>query len=82
VIVRNTGSSINANRVKDLTAEEVENIVGGGDVALAVKSNLSVMQCLGAEIATIEVAVKARVKVSQLRHVRHGDIFRHQGWKE
>jgi transposase len=63
VIVRNTGSTINANRIKGLTAEEVENILGQGDIALAVKSNLSVMQCLSGEIATIEVAVKERVKL-------------------
>ena len=63
VIVRNTGSSINANRIKGLTAEEVENILGQGDIALAVKSNLSVMQCLSGEIATIEAAVKERVKL-------------------
>jgi len=56
VIVRNTRSSINATRIKGLTAEEVENILGQGDIALAVKSNLSVMQCLSAEIATIEAA--------------------------
>jgi transposase len=63
VIVRNTGSSIKGNRIKGLTAEEVENILGQGDIALAVKSNLSVMQCLTRQIATIEAAVKERVKL-------------------
>src|SRR5881397_1571078 len=40
---RNTGSSISANRIRQLTTEEVERIFTAGDVALAVKANLSVM---------------------------------------
>jgi transposase len=76
VIVRNTGSTINANRIKGLTAEEVENILGQGDIALAVKSNLSVMQCLSGEIATIEVAVKERVKLRAEFEAAHGERHR------
>jgi len=43
---RNTGASISANRIKQLTAQEVEQMLTAGDVALAVKANLSVMRCL------------------------------------
>jgi transposase len=60
---RNTGSSLSANRVKQLTPEEVERIFTAGDVALAVKANLSVLRCLQAEISTLERVVKERVKL-------------------
>jgi len=60
---RNTGSLISANRIKQLTTEEAERIFTAGDVALAVKANLSVMRSLEAEIATLERVVKERVKL-------------------
>ena len=60
---RNTGSSLSANRIKQLSAEEVERIFTAGDVALAVKANLSVMRCLESEISTLERVVKDRVKL-------------------
>jgi transposase len=60
---RNTGSSLSANRIKQLTTEEVERIFTAGDVALAVKANLSVMRCLETEISTLERVVKERVKL-------------------
>jgi transposase len=43
---RNTGSSISANRIKKLTSEQVEDLFTLGDVAVAVKANLSVMRCV------------------------------------
>jgi len=63
LITRNTGSSLSANRVKRLGAEEVEGILTDADVALAAKANLSVMRSLEAEIATLERVVKERVKL-------------------
>jgi transposase len=60
---RNTGSSLNANRIKKLRSEEVNDLFTLGDVALAVKANLSVMRCLEAEIKTLEQVVKERVKL-------------------
>ena len=63
LLTRNTGSSISANRIKRLTAQEVGRILTDGDLALAVKANLSVMRCLEAEIATLERVVKERVKL-------------------
>ena len=43
---RNTGSSISANQIKKLTSEQVEDLFTLGDVAVAVKANLSVMRCV------------------------------------
>ncbi len=63
LITRNTGSSLSANRIKRLSAEEVEGILTDADVALAAKANLSVMRSLEAEIATLERVVKERVKL-------------------
>jgi len=63
LITRSTGSSINGNRIKRLSAEEVEGILTDADVALAAKANLSVMRSVDAEIATLEKAVKERVKL-------------------
>lgn len=63
LLTRNTGSSISARRIKQLSAEEVEGLLIGADVVLAVKANLSVIHCLEAEIATLEKAVKERVKL-------------------
>lgn len=60
---RYTGSSISANRIKQLTPEEVERVFAAGEVALAVKANLSVIRCLEAEISTLEGVVNERVKL-------------------
>jgi transposase len=60
---RNTGSSISANRIKKLTAEQVEDLFSVSDVVLAVKANLSVMRCVEAEIKTLEQVVRERVKL-------------------
>ena len=68
---------MNANRIKGLTAEEVQNILGNGDIALAAKSNLSVMQCLSAENATIEAVVQERVKLrAEFPKAAHGEWHR------
>ena len=60
---RNTGSSLSANRIKQLSPEEVERIFTAGDVGLAVKANLAVMRCLENEISTLERVVQQRVKL-------------------
>jgi transposase len=63
LVTRNTGSSISGNRIKVLDAQQVDELLVEGDHALAVKSNLSVMQCLNREIAILEAVVKERVKL-------------------
>lgn len=60
---RNTGSSLSANPIKQLTSEQVEGLFTVGDVALAVKANLSVLRCLETEISTLERVVQERVKL-------------------
>ena len=69
-ITRNTGSSISANRIKRLSAHEVEGLLPDGDVALAVKANLSVLRCLETEITQLERVVKERVQLQPaFRHL-------------
>ena len=58
---RNTGQSISANRIKQLTGGEVESQFASSDLALAVKANLTIMLALETEIAGLERAVKDRI---------------------
>jgi len=60
---RNTGSSISANRIKQLTSEKVDALFTHSDRALAVKANLTVMRSLENEITILERVVKDRIKV-------------------
>jgi transposase len=46
LLTRNTGSSRSGNRIKQLTREEVAELLPQAELALAVKSNLAVLQCL------------------------------------
>src|SRR6266446_1253776 len=48
---RNTGQSISANRIKQLSSEKVDALFTNCDLALAVKANLTVMRSLETEIA-------------------------------
>ena len=60
---RNTGSTISANRIKQLSSEKVDALFTNSDLALAVKANLAVMRSLETEIAILERIVKERVKL-------------------
>lgn len=60
---RNTGQTWRANRIKQLTCEEVEAEVLDDCLALAITSNLTVMQCLEAQIRKLEKVVKGQVKL-------------------
>jgi transposase len=62
-VTRNTGSSISANRVKALDVQEVDELLPNGDLALAVKANLSVMSSADEQIEILEKAVLERVKL-------------------
>ena len=67
---RNTGSSISANRIKQLTGDKVDALFTESDLALAVKANLSVMRSLESEIAILERVVKERIKLkAAYRHL-------------
>jgi len=60
---RNTGSSISANRIRQLTSEKVDALFTHSDRALVVKANLTVMRSLENEIRILERVVKDRIKV-------------------
>src|SRR5262250_2401594 len=60
---RNTGQSMSANRIKQLSGEKVDALFPNADLALAVKANLTVMRSLETEIAILERVVKERIKL-------------------
>ena len=62
---RNTGSALSGNRIKQLTVAEVEELLPEVPLALAVKSNLAVLQCLEEQIKSIEAVVRARLKLRE-----------------
>jgi transposase len=60
---RNTGSSMNANRVKRLDSKEIEELIPNADLALAIKANLAMLQCADRQVDILEKAVIGRVKL-------------------
>ena len=65
LITRNTGSSMNSNRIKTLEPQQVDELLADGDRALAVKANVAMVQCANGQIEILERTVRDRVK---LRH--------------
>ena len=63
LVIRNTGERISANRVRRLTDQEVEALLPEPDLALAVKSNVAVMQCLEEQIALLEKTAQSRIRL-------------------
>jgi transposase len=63
LMARNTGTSISGNRIKQLQAEDLERLVPEPALALAIRSNLTVMHCLEPQIDILERAVQDRVDV-------------------
>jgi len=62
---RNTGEGISANRVKRLTPDAVDAVFEDANVALAVKSNLTVLGCLQEQIFTLETACHDQLKLHE-----------------
>ena len=60
---RNTGRSINTNRIKALDVQQVDELVPNGDLALAVKANLSVMCSADEQTEILERTVTERVRL-------------------
>ena len=60
---RNTGGSMSANRVKRLESKEIEELIPNADLALAIKANLTMLQCADGQIDILEKAVIGRVKL-------------------
>jgi len=63
LLTRNTGSSMKANRVKRLDVQQVDELLPNGDLALAVKANLSVMSSADEQVRLLEQTVTERVKL-------------------
>jgi transposase len=63
LLTRNTGSSLNANRVKALDVQQVDELLTNPDLALAVKANLSVMSSADEQVELLERTVTQRVKL-------------------
>jgi len=63
LVTRNTGSSLNANRVKGLDVQQVDELLPDGDLALAVKANLSVMSSADEQTKILERTVIERVQL-------------------
>jgi transposase len=57
LLTRNTGSALRGHRIKQLTVAEVEQLLPQAELALAVKSNLAVLQCLEEQIESREEVV-------------------------
>jgi transposase len=60
---RNTGQAWSGNRIKQLTGKEVDELVVDEHLALAITSNLAVMQCLNAQVHKLEKVIKRQVKL-------------------
>jgi transposase len=63
LITRNTGSSISANRIKILDAQQVDLLLTHPDLALAVKANLAMIQCAEGQINTLERTMTDKIKL-------------------
>ena len=62
LVARNTGVSIQGNRIKQWQRDEVASLMPEEERALAVESTLVVMQGLAEQVTVVERAVKERVK--------------------
>jgi transposase len=63
LLTRNTGSSLSANRVKGLDVQQVDQLLADGELALAVKANLSVMSSADEQVELLEQTVTQRVQL-------------------
>jgi len=63
LFARNMGESISANRVKRLTPEAVDAAFEDANVALAVKSNVKVLDCLLEQIVVLEKVIHGQVRL-------------------
>ena len=63
LMARNTGSSLSANQIKGLDVQQVDELLPNGDLAMAVKANLSVMCSADEQTEILERTVTQRVKL-------------------
>ena len=63
LMTRNTGESLSAHQIKGLDVQQVDELLPNGDLALAVKANLSVMCSADEQTEILERTVTERVKL-------------------
>jgi transposase len=63
LLARNTAGSLSSNRIKTLSAASVDQLLPSADLALAVKANLAVMNCLEEQIDRLEQTIVERIKL-------------------
>ena len=63
LLTRNTGSSLKANQVKGLDVQQIDELLPDGDLALAVKANLSVLSSADEQVQLLERTVHQRVEL-------------------
>lgn len=63
LIARNQGISVTGNRLLQLKEEDICELMGEENLALAANANLAVIQCLNEQIAAIEKVVKEKAKL-------------------
>jgi transposase len=66
IILRNTGSRLSANRIKQLSRADIETLLPDCDQALAVSSSLAVAACLAEQIKTVEKRVHSQLRSTSL----------------
>lgn len=64
IIWRNTSIRLSASRIKQLSGEQVNDMIGQRDQALSITSTLSVVHCLGEQIKMLEQHVCHRLESS------------------
>jgi len=65
IMARQTGGRMSSNRVKQLTAEQVDGLGFAPDVALALQANRAVSETLQQQIDVLEKRLEERVKLRQ-----------------
>jgi transposase len=63
LITRNLGTSIKGNEIKKLSGRDIDAMMPDENLALAIKSNLTLMRCLKKQIGEIERVVKEKAKL-------------------
>jgi transposase len=65
IMARQTGGRMSSNRVKQLTAEQVDGLGFAPDMALALQANRAVSETLQQQIEVLEKRLEERVKLRQ-----------------
>ena len=63
LITRNLGTSVKGNVIKKLSGRDVDAMMPDENLALAIKSNLTLIRCLERQIGEIERVVKEQAKL-------------------